>query len=50
MKIAILSANLGGFDPDIEHVGQELPQDTELIFHSFNDENFKPVLQKINFY
>src|SRR3990167_5219258 len=37
-KIAILSANLGGFDIPMQHVEQSIPYD----YYCFNDTNFPP--------
>lgn len=42
-KIAILTANLGGFDKNVESVLQVLPEGYEYVFHQFNDENFPPI-------
>lgn len=38
MKIAVVTANLGNFDPEIEYVPQSLPYD----FYKFTDKNFPP--------
>jgi hypothetical protein len=38
MKIAVISANLGGFDRPLEHVPQSLPYD----YFLFTDQNFPP--------
>jgi hypothetical protein len=38
MKICVVSANLGGFDIEQQHVPQTVPCD----FRHFNDENFPP--------
>lgn len=38
MKIAVISANSGGFDNGTKHVPQSLPYD----YFMFNDENFPP--------
>ncbi|RJR26974.1 methyltransferase domain-containing protein [candidate division WWE3 bacterium] len=38
MRIAVITANLGNFDPVIKHVDQSLPCD----FYRFTDENFPP--------
>lgn len=43
MRIAVLTANLGAFDTEVENVHQELPSNVELVFHRFTDENFPPV-------
>lgn len=44
MKVAILTAILGGqFDKPVDPVQQNLPEDVELTFHRFTDENFPPV-------
>jgi hypothetical protein len=44
MKIAILSANLGGFDISTEHVKQELSPEIELVEHQFTDNDFPPII------
>jgi hypothetical protein len=38
MKVAVITANLGGFDPQVESVEQSIPVDT----HRFTNENFPP--------
>lgn len=38
MKIAVITANLGNFDPMVDYVEQSLPYD----FYRFTDENFPP--------
>lgn len=43
MKIAILTANLGKFDEDIESVKQNLPNGVEVVFHRWTDRNFPPI-------
>lgn len=43
MKIAILTANLGKFDTEVENVFQVLPKGLEYTFHRFKDEDFPPV-------
>lgn len=39
MRVAILTANLGGFDTPVDPV----PQDIDTTFHRFDDSNFPPV-------
>ena len=43
IKIAVLTANLGKFDTDVENVKQILHDDMEMTFHRFTDENFPPI-------
>jgi len=43
MRIGILTANLGKFDEDFDMVKQNLPKDTEVIFHRWTDSNFPPI-------
>jgi len=43
IKVALLSANLGGFDVNIENIKQNLPEGVEMTFHRWNDENFPPI-------
>lgn len=43
MKVALLSANLGGFDKPVDPIKQNLPDDVELTFHRFTDEDFPPI-------
>jgi hypothetical protein len=42
MKVAIITANLGNFDPPSEIVEQNLPNGVELSVFKFTDENFPP--------
>ena len=44
IKIAIISANLGKIDPDLQaqHVEQILPDDMSLDFFNFTEENYPP--------
>lgn len=44
MKIAILSANLGNFDKPIPCAKQILPEDWEVSYHTFTDEDFPPII------
>jgi len=43
MKVAILSANLGGFDKAVDPVFQDVDDDIQVDFHRFTDENFPPI-------
>lgn len=44
MKLAILSANLGGFDKVVEPIDQVLPQGIDQIhYHCFTDSDFPPI-------
>lgn len=43
MKIAILSANLGKFDTNVESVMQDVSTDIEVTFHRFTDDDFPPI-------
>jgi hypothetical protein len=43
MKIAILTANLGGFDIEYDPVIQRVTPGIEVTFHRFNDANFPPI-------
>lgn len=44
MKIGIFTANLGGFDDDVDSVEQELPQGvTQASFYRFTDSVFAPI-------
>lgn len=44
MNIAILTANLGGFDKTVPSVAQNPQRDIgDLFQYEFNDENFKPI-------
>lgn len=43
MKIAVITANLGNFDPMIEYVPQSLPYD----FYRATDENFPPRIRSM---
>jgi hypothetical protein len=43
MKIAVLTANLGGFDNVIQSVAQTLPIGIEATAFQFNDANFPPI-------
>ena len=42
MKVAILSANLGAFDKEVDNCMQELSGDVEMTFHRFTDKDFPP--------
>lgn len=42
MKVAIISANLGNFDPPSTYVEQKLSEDVELSIIQYNDKNFLP--------
>lgn len=42
MKVAVLSANLGGYDPHVEWVPQVVPDGVTVDVHRFNDANFPP--------
>jgi hypothetical protein len=42
MKVAMITANLGNFDPSIEPVPQVMPDGVELEMFQFTDENFPP--------
>lgn len=44
MKVAILTAVLGGFDELIDPIAQNLPSDVEVAFHRFTDEDFPPIV------
>ena len=48
IKIAVISANLGGIDPDYssEHVKQRLPENVKLDFFNFTNETY-PVRGKV---
>lgn len=41
MKVAILTANLGGFDDPVDPIPQDIEGD--VVFHRFTDENFPPI-------
>lgn len=44
MKVAVLTAILGGqFDEPVDPVFQNVPEDIEVVFHRFTDENFPPI-------
>jgi hypothetical protein len=43
MRIAILSANLGHFDPDVPNVKQDLSSDVEVTYHQYTDKDFPPI-------
>ncbi|MGD0523103.1 MAG: hypothetical protein ABSA43_00880 [Candidatus Microgenomates bacterium] len=44
MKVAILTANLGNFDTQVDPVTQDLPNGVEKIaFHRYTDNNFPPI-------
>lgn len=43
MRIGILTANLGGFDEDIDSVKQNLPEGVEVVSHKWTDSNFLPM-------
>lgn len=43
MKIAILQANLGDFDKPVDPVEQDLPDNNELTFHRWTDDDFPPI-------
>lgn len=43
VKVAILTANLGKFDVDIEYAKQNLPEGVELAFHRWTDKDFPPI-------
>lgn len=44
MKIAILSANLGGFDQAVDPISQDTPKGyAEVYFHRFTDNDFPPI-------
>jgi len=40
LKVSILTANMGSFDPPSTIVDQDLPEDVELSIFRFNDDNF----------
>lgn len=42
MKLAVLTANLGGFDKNVEYCPQHLPHGVEVTGHRFTDKNFPP--------
>jgi hypothetical protein len=42
IKVAIITANLGDFDPVVEYTPQLLPADIEMSVFRFHDENFPP--------
>jgi len=44
MKIAVLSANLGGFDTTKESIKQNLPQDVDVTYHTWTDKDFPPIV------
>ncbi len=43
MNVAILQANLGNFDNPVDPVKQDLPDDIEVTFHRWTDDNFPPI-------
>lgn len=43
MRVAILTANLGKFDEDIESVKQNLSEGVEVVFYKWTDRNFSPI-------
>lgn len=43
MKVAVLTANLGKFDKEVENVPQQVSGNVQVTFHRFTDENFPPI-------
>ena len=43
MRIAVLTANLGKFDADVLNIKQKLPENVEMMFYRYTDQNFPPI-------
>jgi len=43
IRVAILSANLGHFDPEVPDVEQVVPKNVEVTFHTYTDKDFPPI-------
>lgn len=43
MKVGILSANLGGFDIQVNSIKQNLPDGIEVVYYKWTDGNFPPI-------
>jgi hypothetical protein len=41
-RVAVISANLGAYDPHVDWVPQVVDEDVSLTFHRFTDANFPP--------